>query len=117
MVAARRIVELRTKRSSAPDRGQAGGSRQLVEQGLGFFQVGGVETLGEPAVDGREQLACLAPPALLAPQPGEARRGAQFPELGALLLCECKRLAIAGLRCQTVAGLSKQIPSQTKGLS
>jgi hypothetical protein len=26
-------------------------------------------------------------------------------------LCECKRLAIAGLRCHTVAGLSKQIPS------
>ena len=32
------------------------GSRQLVKQPLRFFQIGGVETLGERAVDGREQL-------------------------------------------------------------
>ena len=48
------------------------GSRQLVEQLLRFFQVGGVKALGEPAVEGREQVARLAPPALLAPEPGEA---------------------------------------------
>ena len=47
------------------------GSRQLVEQRLAVFQVGGVEALGERAVEGREQLARLVPPALLAPQPGE----------------------------------------------
>ena len=48
------------------------GSRQLIEQRLCFFQIGGVEALGEPAVEGREQVARLAPPALLAPEPGEA---------------------------------------------
>src|SRR6516162_624920 len=94
----------------------AAGSRQLVEQRLGFFQVGGVEALGEPPIDRGEQLARLAPPALLVPEPGEAGRGAQFPELGVLLLCECKCPPIAGLRCRTVAGLSKKTPSQTKGL-
>ena len=59
--------------------------RQLVEQRLGVFQIGGVEAFGEPAVDRREQLACLATPALLAPQPGEARGGAQFLAASALL--------------------------------
>src|SRR6202035_1457538 len=61
------------------------GSRQLVEQPLGVFQVGGVEAFGERAVDGREQVARLALPALLAPQPGEARRSAQFVAPSALL--------------------------------
>src|SRR6516165_9163115 len=61
------------------------GSRQLVEQPLRFFQVGGVEALGEPAVDGRQQLARLALPALLPPQPGEARGRAQFVAACALL--------------------------------
>ena len=54
------------------------GSRQLVEQMLRLFEIGGVEALGKPAVDGGEEFARLAPPALLAPQPGEARGGAQF---------------------------------------
>ena len=61
------------------------GSRQPVEQPLGYFQVRGVETLGEPAVDGREQLVGVGAAALLAPQPGEARGGAQFVAACALL--------------------------------
>ena len=60
-------------------------SGQRIEQGLCFFQVGGVEALGERAVDGREQLARLGSAALLGPQPGEARGGAQFVASGALL--------------------------------
>src|SRR5205823_7503191 len=36
----------------------------------GLLQIGGIETLGEPAVDGREQIARFGPPAVLAPQPG-----------------------------------------------
>src|SRR5215469_13419650 len=78
-VAAQRTVELRTNRAPAPDRGRAGGgSRQLIEQPLGVFQVGGVEALGKRAVDGREQLVRLAPSVVLAPQPGKARGSAQF---------------------------------------
>ena len=42
-------------------------SRQLIEQGLRLFQVGGVEALGEPAVDRREEIAGFGPTALLAP--------------------------------------------------
>ena len=58
---------------------------QLVEQPLRVFQVGGVEALGEPSVDGCEQVAGLALPALLAPQPGEACSGAQFVAARALI--------------------------------
>jgi hypothetical protein len=43
------------------------GSRQLIEQHLRVLQIGGAEALGEPAVNGREQLARLRPPALFAP--------------------------------------------------
>ena len=60
------------------------GSRQLIEQPLCFFQIGGVEALGEPTVDGGEQIMSLGPPALLAPQPSEARRRAQLIGLGTL---------------------------------
>ena len=46
-------------------------SGQLIEQCLRFFQVGGVEALGERAVDGCQQLAGLASPVLLEPLWGE----------------------------------------------
>jgi hypothetical protein len=51
-------------------------SRQFVEQRLGVFQIGGVETLGEPAIDPRQEVAGFGAPALLAPQPGDAHGGA-----------------------------------------
>ena len=68
------------------------GSRQLIEQPLCFFQIGGVETLGERTVDGGEQIMSLGPPALLAPQPSEARRRAQLIGLGTLLPRDRQRL-------------------------
>jgi len=61
------------------------GSRQLGEERLRFLEVRGVEAFGEPAVDGREQLVGVGAAALLAPQPGEARGGAQFVAACALL--------------------------------
>jgi hypothetical protein len=113
----RLILGLSRKRSSAPDCWTCRRrSSQLIEQCLGVLQVGGVEALGEPAIDRCQQRMRLCALALVMPRPREAGRGALFPELGVLLLCECKRLAIAGLRCRMVAGLSKKIPSQTKGL-
>ena len=42
------------------------------------LQIERVEALGEPAVDRREQFACLAPLALTLPKPGHARCSAQF---------------------------------------
>jgi hypothetical protein len=59
-------------------------SSQLIEQRLCLYKVGRVEALGEPAVDGREQLAGFGTPAPVAAEPGEAHGGAQFPELGPL---------------------------------
>ena len=71
-----RIIGLAKKRSSASDWStcRTAGSRQLIEQPLCFFQIGGVEALGEPTVDGGEQIMSLGPPALLAPQPTVAAR-------------------------------------------
>src|SRR6516164_2040721 len=61
------------------------GSLQFVEQHPRFFQVGGVEAFGERAVDGGEQLVRFGVSALVAPEPGEARGGAQFVAPSALL--------------------------------
>jgi hypothetical protein len=46
------------------------GSRELVEQRLGFLQNGRPETLGEPTVDRGKQIAGFRTLALVAPQPG-----------------------------------------------
>jgi hypothetical protein len=58
------------------------GSRQLIEQRLRFFEILCVEAFGEPAVDREEEVAGFRVAALVAAEPGEARGGAQFPELG-----------------------------------
>jgi hypothetical protein len=60
----------------ADSRQQAPSRRQRVEQYLGLFQVERVEAFGEPAVDGREQIAGRVALALIAPQPRHAHRGA-----------------------------------------
>jgi hypothetical protein len=51
---------------------------QLLEQRLGFFQVGGVEAFGEPAVDFGEHSSRFITLALVREHPGEARRGTQL---------------------------------------
>ena len=42
-------------------------SSQLVEEHSRVLQIGGIEALGEPAVDQRQQCLCFGPPALFAP--------------------------------------------------
>jgi hypothetical protein len=42
----------------------------------GVFQIGGIETFGEPAINGCQEIASSAPSTPFAPQPREARRGA-----------------------------------------
>src|SRR5262245_26344603 len=69
-------------------------SSQLVQQRLCFFQVGCVEPFGEPAIDRREEVAGFGAAALVLPETGEAHGGAQFPELGFLLLGDAQRFAI-----------------------
>jgi len=70
------------------------GSRQFAEQRLGLFQIGRVEAFGEPAIDWREKVAGFGAATLVAAEPGEARGGAQFPELGFLLLGDAQGFAI-----------------------
>jgi hypothetical protein len=49
---------------------------QLVEQGLGLFQIERVEAFGEPAIDRSEKIAGVIPLGLIAPQPRHAHRRA-----------------------------------------
>jgi len=69
--------------------------RKLVEQCLGLLQNGRIKALSEPAVDWCEEIASGIAFALLAPEPGETDRGAQFPELRALLLRDADGLGKA----------------------
>src|SRR5262249_57502182 len=61
-----------------------GKSGEGVEPRLGVPEIGGIEALGEPGGNGREQLARFGPPPLLTPQSSKARRGAQL--IGSCLL-------------------------------
>jgi len=58
---------------------------ERIEQRLRLSQIGRVEAFREPAVDRREQVASFGAPTLVVAEPGEARGGAQFPELALLL--------------------------------
>ncbi len=60
-------------------------SAQLLEQRLGVLEVGGVEALGEPVVDRREEVVGLVHVALIAPQAGEAGRSAQLQDFASWL--------------------------------
>jgi hypothetical protein len=84
-------------------------SAQLVEQHLGVLEIGGVEALGEPAIDGGEQLVSLAAFTLVGPQAGEAGRRAQLERLGALSLRDlpCQMEARLGVGA-TVRRLNQQ---------
>jgi hypothetical protein len=59
---------------------------QLIEQCLRAPEVLCSETLGEPAVDGGEKGMGFGAEPLIVGEAGEACSGAQFPELGLLLL-------------------------------
>ncbi len=52
------------------------------------------QSLGEPVVNGREEIAPLSGTTLVPAKPGKARRGAQFPVLGLLLHGDAKSLAV-----------------------
>src|SRR5215831_1899276 len=64
---------------------------KLVEQCLGLLQNGRIEALSEPAIGRSEEIAGGIALALLAPEPGKTDRGAQLPELRALLLRDVDR--------------------------
>src|SRR5215510_3274903 len=59
-------------------------SPQLVQQGLGLAEVGGVRPLGEPAIHLGQQLAGFLALALLLPQPAQTQGGPQLERLGLL---------------------------------
>ena len=58
---------------------------QLVEQCLGFLQIGRPEPLGEPAVDRREEVGRRLPFVTLGPEPGEIACSTELEKPGMLL--------------------------------
>src|SRR6202040_2992409 len=89
--------------------------RQLVEESLCLLQIERIETFGEPAVDRSEKLASLIPLALIAPQPGHAHSGTEFP--GFRLLCtRDRKLAVEirfGFRRVGLRRQQRDFPSDT----
>src|SRR5262245_56768035 len=64
----------------AGSRGRVGccPSCQRLQQRPGLLEVGGVKTLGEPAIDRRQQRPRFVPLALLLPEPTQAHGGPQL---------------------------------------
>ena len=80
---------------------------QLVEQCLRALELLCTEALAKPAVDGGKRIMGFRAATLVAAQPSEADGGAQFPELGFLLLSGCQGLAI-----EFLGGLGMLLPQQ-----
>src|SRR5208283_2071199 len=80
----------------------------LVEEGAGGLQIGGVEAFGKPAEDWSEQCDRLLPPVLLSAQAGEAHSTAQFPGLRVLSSCDVDGLLHGGLGLAYRPGAGEQ---------
>src|SRR4051812_6813799 len=78
-------------------RDPAGSSAQAVEQLPRAPQVRRAEALGEPAVDGGEQVLRPPPLAAIGPEAGERGRGAKLPHPGVLRTGDGKGPAEADL--------------------
>jgi hypothetical protein len=63
-----------------------------LSRDLGLLQVERVEALGEPTIDGGEKIVGLPRPALIAPEPGHARRRTELPGLRLLLTGNGERM-------------------------
>src|SRR5215467_10849193 len=71
---------------------------QRIEDFLCLHEIRGVEPLGEPAVDRREQIARFGAPVFVAPEAGKARRRAELERTGVLPLRDvvCPPVALFG---------------------
>ena len=81
---------------------------QRIEEFLRLHEIRRVEPLGEPAVDRREQITCLGAFALIAPELGEACRGAQLPRFRALTAGNLDRQMKASLGFLRVRPIAAQ---------
>src|SRR5262249_15562123 len=68
----------------------ASSCRQLLQQRLRLLQIERTKPLRKPPVNRRQQFTRLLRLALVAPEPGEAHGGAEFPGFGLLLTGDCE---------------------------
>src|SRR5439155_17429777 len=66
---------------------------KYIQQRLGFLQVHRIKPLGEPAVDGRQQLSGFSALTLLLPQPAQAHGRPQLQRFRLLLAGDAEGLA------------------------
>jgi hypothetical protein len=79
-------------RGSPPRSEDETGSRQLVQWRLGVLQDRRVETFGEPAIDGREEIAGFGALALITPEAGEVEGRTQPNSLAFWCFRDSERL-------------------------
>jgi hypothetical protein len=73
------------------------------------LQVSRIQSLGEPAIDRRQQFPSLGPFALALPEPRQAHGGAKLPPLGLLTTGYVEGLLEAGFGCMCLRnGLPQQ---------
>jgi hypothetical protein len=89
-------------------RGRGG---KLIEECLRLFEICAIEAFSKPAVDRREKITSFGALALVAPQPGEASRGAQLPQLRILLPGNAQGFAI-----EFLGGFGMPLPQQQLAL-
>src|SRR5688572_24994723 len=77
-------------------------SGQLLQQGFGFLEVGGVKALGEPGMYRCEQFSRFVTFALLVPQAGQAHGRAEFQGLGLLAASHLARLLKTHFCCSVI---------------
>ena len=93
---------------------------ERVEECLRRYQIGAGEALAEPPIDRCEKLVRRFAPALVAPQPGEADAGAQFPSMGTLTARPVEGLPEVTLgrsRCMQSAFMQNKVTFYAQQLS
>jgi hypothetical protein len=82
---------------------------QFVEERFCLLQVWRVAALGEPGIDGREEVVGLLPLAPIAPEPCEAHRRAKLPRAGLLRPGDFERALEMPLRPRLVSFRRQQL--------
>ncbi len=80
-----------------------------MEERLGFLEVGGIKSFGEPVIDRGKQVVGVLTFVLVLPEPGQTHGGAQLPPLRLRTAGEIESLPEAGFCLRRIGhGLAEQ---------